>query len=51
MSCQFHPKTNNIVASGGMDDKAYVWDTTNGNKLFMCKGHKESEKKKKWNKQ
>ncbi|KAK6623293.1 hypothetical protein RUM43_009145 [Polyplax serrata] len=42
LTCDFHPSKNTIVASGGMDDTVYIWDTTNGNKLFTCKGHEES---------
>ena len=36
------PKDNQLVASGGEDDKAYVWNITNGEVLFECTNHQDS---------
>ena len=33
---------NNIAATGGVDDLAYVWDITDSSVIFTCKGHEES---------
>ncbi|SAM04289.1 hypothetical protein [Absidia glauca] len=37
-----HPKDNNIIASGGGDDKSYLWRADNGEKLFELTGHTDS---------
>lgn len=37
-----HPKDNNIIASGGGDDKSYLWRADNGEKLFELAGHTDS---------
>lgn len=34
--------TNTYVVSGGEDDRAFVWNLTNGEVLFECTGHKDS---------
>ncbi|XP_062852856.1 angio-associated migratory cell protein [Trichomycterus rosablanca] len=36
------PVTNNLAITGGEDDKAYVWNVTDGEVLFECTGHKDS---------
>lgn len=41
-SVNIDPKSNNLVISGGQDDKAYVWSATNGEVLLNCTGHKDS---------
>lgn len=40
VSC--HPLDSSIAVSGGMDDKAYVWNVETGETLFVCDGHKDS---------
>ncbi|ROT84898.1 angio-associated migratory cell protein isoform X1 [Penaeus vannamei] len=40
-TCSVSPR-GDLVATGGEDDQAYVWDITNGNVLFTCAGHKDS---------
>lgn len=37
-----NPQNSNIVASGGKDDKAIVWNISTQKTLFTCLGHKES---------
>ncbi|KAF7725007.1 hypothetical protein EC973_000500 [Apophysomyces ossiformis] len=37
-----HPTNNNIVVSGGGDDKSYLWRADNGEKLFELTGHTDS---------
>lgn len=37
----FHP-TENLVVTGGEDDKAYVWSTETGNVVYAVTGHKDS---------
>ena len=32
------PMTSQLVASGGEDDKAYVWKASNGEVLLECSG-------------
>jgi len=41
-SCNFHPTDSSIATSGGMDDKAYVWNVETGDTLLECAGHKDS---------
>lgn len=36
-----HPQLG-VVASGGGDDKAFLWDSTDGKTLFELSGHKDS---------
>lgn len=36
------PVTNSLAVTGGEDDKAYVWNVTNGEMQFECTGHKDS---------
>lgn len=40
-SCSVSP-SGSIAATGGEDDKAYVWDMNTGNVLHTCTGHKVS---------
>jgi ribosome assembly protein SQT1 len=35
-------KIPNIAASGGEDDKAYLWDVSNGNTISTLEGHKDT---------
>jgi WD40 repeat protein len=37
-----NPKIPNIAVSGGEDDKAYLWDVSNGNKIKTLEGHKDT---------
>ena len=37
-SCNFHPTDSSIATSGGMDDKAYVWNVETGDTLLECAG-------------
>lgn len=37
-----HPKDNNIIVSGGGDDKSYLWRADTGEKLFQLDGHTDS---------
>ncbi|ORZ22225.1 WD40-repeat-containing domain protein [Absidia repens] len=37
-----HPKDNNLIVSGGGDDKSYLWRADNGDKLFELTGHTDS---------
>ncbi|CAO3646787.1 unnamed protein product [Cunninghamella echinulata] len=37
-----HPKDNNIIVSGGGDDKSYIWRADTGEKLFQLDGHTDS---------
>lgn len=36
------PKEGKLVVSGGEDDKAYVWNITDGEILFECGNHNDS---------
>ena len=36
------PKEGRIAVSGGEDDKAYVWDITDGKLIFECGNHCDS---------
>lgn len=40
-SCEVN-SSNTYVVSGGEDDRAFVWNITNGEVLFECTGHKDS---------
>ena len=40
--CNFEPKQNKLVVSGGEDDKAFVWDSTDGRIVLECTGHRDS---------
>ncbi|EFX86282.1 hypothetical protein DAPPUDRAFT_187565 [Daphnia pulex] len=40
--CSFEPKESKLVVSGGEDDKAYVWNITDGQVLFECTNHQDS---------
>ena len=42
MFCGALSKGDKLAATGGEDDKAYVWDTVSGDILFECTGHKDS---------
>ncbi|KAG0164852.1 hypothetical protein DFQ28_010369 [Apophysomyces sp. BC1034] len=37
-----HPTDNNIVVSGGGDDKSYLWRADTGEKIFELGGHTDS---------
>lgn len=39
LCCAFHPESNNVAVTGGIDDLAYVWDVTDSSVLFICRGH------------
>ncbi|XP_031557021.1 angio-associated migratory cell protein-like [Actinia tenebrosa] len=41
-SVSIDPENSSLVASGGEDDKAYVWKIADGELAFECKGHKDS---------
>ncbi|XP_002734673.1 angio-associated migratory cell protein-like [Saccoglossus kowalevskii] len=41
-SCDVDPKTSSLVVTGGEDDKAFVWNISDGQKVFECTGHKDS---------
>jgi len=41
-TCDFHPEIENIVASGGEDDNAYVWDIKSGEVLQKIDGWSDS---------
>lgn len=34
--------SGNVAVSGGKDDRAVVWNTSNGDVSFVCEGHKDS---------
>lgn len=36
------PVSNTMAVTGGEDDKAYVWNVSDGEILFECTGHKDS---------
>jgi len=40
--CSFEPKESKLVVSGGEDDKAYVWNVTDGQVVFECGNHQDS---------
>lgn len=40
--CGALSKDENLAATGGEDDKAFVWNTVSGDILFECTGHKDS---------
>jgi len=40
--CSLNPKDNQLVVSGGEDDKAFVWNITDGKVLFECSNHRDS---------
>ena len=35
-------KDEKLAATGGEDDKAFVWDTVSGDIILECTGHKDS---------
>lgn len=37
----FHP-TENVVVTGGEDDRAFVWSSETGDVVFECTGHKDT---------
>lgn len=39
---KWHPLLPNLVASGGGDDKAFIWDSTTGKSVCELAGHKDS---------
>ncbi|XP_045768364.1 angio-associated migratory cell protein [Maniola jurtina] len=39
--CDLHPN-GKLAATGGEDDKAYVWSTEHGQTIMNCTGHKDS---------
>jgi len=41
-SCALHPTNRHLAVTGGEDDTAYVWDTTNGQVLLECTGFEDS---------
>ncbi|KAK4003322.1 angio-associated migratory cell protein [Daphnia magna] len=40
--CSIEPKESKLVVSGGEDDKAFVWDITDGQVVFECGNHQDS---------
>lgn len=46
--CCFHPEMPDLVASGGEDDAAYVWNATTGETLHKFDGWKDSVLKTVW---
>lgn len=40
--CGSLSKDEKLAATGGEDDKAFVWDTVSGDIIFECTGHKDS---------
>ncbi|XP_031849389.1 angio-associated migratory cell protein [Nomia melanderi] len=40
--CGFLSKNGKLAATGGEEDKAYIWDTTYGDIILDCTGHKDS---------
>lgn len=40
--CGALSKNENFAATGGEDDKAFVWDTVSGDIVLECTGHKDS---------
>lgn len=41
-SCVLEPGGQSLAISGGEDDKAFVWNTSNGEVVLECSGHKDS---------
>ncbi|XP_071823388.1 angio-associated migratory cell protein-like isoform X2 [Apostichopus japonicus] len=41
-ACALEPTTGSLAISGGEDDKAYVWNTSDGAVILECSGHKDS---------
>lgn len=37
-----HPKENDIIVSGGGDDKSHIWRADSGEKLVTLDGHTDS---------
>lgn len=42
LSVAVHPTNADLFASGGCDDKAYVWDAKTGEALYALEDHKDS---------
>lgn len=40
--CDLEPLVGNLAVTGGEDDRAFVWNITNGETLFECIGHQDS---------
>ena len=40
--CSLNPKDNSLIVSGGEDDKAFVWNISDGKILFECSNHHDS---------
>jgi len=40
--CSVNPKDNSMIVSGGEDDKAFVWNMSDGKILFECSNHHDS---------
>jgi len=40
--CALDPKGNSLAVSGGEDDKAFVWNISDGKVLFECSDHHDS---------
>ncbi|XP_067933499.1 angio-associated migratory cell protein-like [Watersipora subatra] len=39
---KFNPVNNALIATGGQDDSAFLWNSTSGEIVFKCTGHKDS---------
>jgi len=48
-SVSLHPTIGNIAASGGGDDRAFLWNIENGNTIFEFLGHKDTVNNVKFN--
>ncbi|XP_033342322.1 angio-associated migratory cell protein [Megalopta genalis] len=40
--CGYLSKNGKLAATGGEEDKAYIWDTSSGEIILDCTGHKDS---------
>ncbi|XP_072181235.1 angio-associated migratory cell protein-like [Diadema setosum] len=40
--CDIHPAGGLLAVTGGEDDKAYIWSTTDGESVLECTGHNDS---------
>lgn len=41
-ACALEPTSGNLAISGGEDDKAFIWNTSDGEVFLECSGHKDS---------
>jgi len=39
---KINPVNSKVAVSGGQDDQAFVWNTTDGSVLFQCTGHTDT---------